>query len=118
MDHLPQGVANLKKRLVSYSRDKPKGPVSLEFSDGTTARCDVLLGCDGIKSVVRRRMLQDKASRGDTKMLNHIEPFWSGIVVYRALVPAERLPKRNGKLHPVMEDAMMVCFVVRVLLLR
>ena len=45
------------KRLASYVEHASEdGPIMLKFQDGTEATCDVLVGCDGIKSAVRRTM--------------------------------------------------------------
>lgn len=108
MKHLPDRVANLRKRLSDYSR-LSSGEYQLQFADGSTATCDVLLGCDGVRSVVRRRMFEDEAkARGQPALLKHIEPFFSGTVAYRVLVPVERLLEVNGKLHPTMKESMMV----------
>ena len=53
---------------------------SATTSDGRIFKGAALIGCDGVKSVVRTRLL------GDT-------PRVSGHVVYRAVVPAEDMPK-------------------------
>ena len=43
------------------------------------------------------------------ELLRYIEPFFSGTIAYRALVPVDRLRRNNGgKLHPAMNDAKMV----------
>ena len=47
--------------------------------DGRTFRADAVVGCDGVKSVVRAQLLGDA-------------PRVSGHVVYRAVVPAEQMP--------------------------
>ena len=71
----------------------------LMFEDGTQATCDVLVGCDGIKSAVRRAMYnalaKDAETRGELgeaarlRALN--DPVWSGTVAYRSLVPVKEL---------------------------
>ncbi|KAL0954233.1 hypothetical protein HGRIS_005361 [Hohenbuehelia grisea] len=85
-------------RLQSYTRTL-SGTVELTFADGSTSSCDVLIGSDGIKSAVRRSMVSDWAARakaeGKTReaevLMEKIEPRWTGIVAYRALIPTERL---------------------------
>ena len=43
------------------------------------------------------------------ELLRYIEPFFSGTVTYRALVPVEVLTKNyGGKEHPAMRDPKMV----------
>ena len=58
---LPPGCTVFGKRLVSYAEDTTKKTdrISLSFSDGTTASCDVLVGADGLKSVVREFLFKD-----------------------------------------------------------
>lgn len=54
--------------------------VRVLFEDGTHEEVDALLGADGIHSVVRSHVTEPRA------------PVFSGMVAYRGLVPAERLP--------------------------
>ncbi|THH30822.1 hypothetical protein EUX98_g3390 [Antrodiella citrinella] len=106
--HLPEGIAHLKKRLLSYE-DTDHG-ITLNFADGTTASADLLVGCDGIKSVVRKQMYEAEAAKGDPKLLQFIDPVWSGTMIYRALAPAERLFEAcNGRRHRIMDDAAVYC---------
>ena len=106
--HLPSGVAHFRRRLATYSQ-LPSGIVNMEFADGTSASCDVLLGCDGIRSAVRRRMFEEEATvRRDPGLLKHVEPIFSGSVVYRTLIPEELLTDQDGSQHPAMLAAMMV----------
>jgi salicylate hydroxylase len=53
--------------------------VSAHFADGSKAHGDVLVGCDGLRSVIRERL------HGDA-----VPPF-AGYIAYRALVPMERI---------------------------
>lgn len=77
---LPEGAASFGKRLVGIE-DDGEG-VELKFSDGTGARHDAVVGCDGIKSQVRKLLLgtEDRTS----------EAVFSGKCCYRGLVPAEK----------------------------
>ncbi|KAL4266019.1 FAD/NAD(P)-binding domain superfamily protein [Pleurotus pulmonarius] len=105
IDRLPAGVAHFGKRLTSYSQSN-NGPIGLRFSDGSMAECDVLLGCDGIKSVIRAQMLRDKAQENnDRGLLDLIDPVWSGTIAYRGLIPAERLNED----HRALGAPMMYC---------
>lgn len=108
VDRLPHHIAHFGKRLVSYTRESPTGPICLDFADNTTAVCDVLIGCDGVKSTVRPCMLKEMAAVGQPELLEHIEPRWSGWVAYRALVPVEKLTTKDGKKHAIFERPMMV----------
>jgi salicylate hydroxylase len=102
LQHLPNTcTTHCFKRLLSY-RQRPSDPVELLFADGTTAVCDILIGADGIKSGVRRSLLREQAHRaraegrqGDSdNLLGSIDPVWTGILAYTAVVSAERLKAR------------------------
>jgi salicylate hydroxylase len=51
--------------------------VTLAFEGGRSARAALAIGCDGVKSVVRQRLLADD------------QPQFSGYVAWRALLPVE-----------------------------
>ncbi|OLF51311.1 FAD-dependent monooxygenase [Pseudomonas chlororaphis] len=53
--------------------------IELHFKDGSRHRCDVLIGADGIHSVVRSALFGEE------------HPRFTGVVAYRAVVPAERV---------------------------
>ncbi|KAF5362393.1 hypothetical protein D9756_002183 [Leucocoprinus leucothites] len=99
IDHLPERFqTHFNKRLSNYTR-LPNGKIELCFTDGFVTTCDILIGADGIKSVVRRQMVAEQARDAVMKgrpdeadlLLRTADPKWSGIVAYRALVPTERL---------------------------
>ncbi|EGO01403.1 hypothetical protein SERLA73DRAFT_50608, partial [Serpula lacrymans var. lacrymans S7.3] len=102
LKHLPSTCrTHCSKRLKTY-KQPDIGPIQLYFQDGSTASCDVLIGADGVKSVVRTCMLQEQADeaarRGDLEMsqsiLSCIEPVWSGFVAYRTLISSDKLRKQ------------------------
>lgn len=53
--------------------------ITVHFEDGTSQRVDVLVGADGIHSTVRKYLLGDEY------------PEFTGVVAYRAVVPASKL---------------------------
>jgi salicylate hydroxylase len=53
--------------------------VDIQFDNGVTVRADMLIGADGIHSVVRRILFGEQ------------QPEFTGCMAYRGLVPAERL---------------------------
>ena len=106
LDHLqsPSCRVYTGKRLVSYSQGPPRvtgartypGSIRLNFSDGTVAPCDLLVGADGIKSTVRACMLNHIAhtlrTQGKTtaaeEVFAYVAPKWSGTYAYRTTIPA------------------------------
>jgi salicylate hydroxylase len=54
------------------------GKMKVTFEDGTEAAADLVIGADGIHSVVRSKYLQDEA-------------IFSGTVAYRALIPTDKV---------------------------
>ncbi|EIW63582.1 FAD/NAD-P-binding domain-containing protein [Trametes versicolor FP-101664 SS1] len=113
VDHLPQDVAHFGKRLVNYRTTEHDTSTETEllFADGSVAACDILIGCDGIKSVVRKQMLEDHAREGsgDPRLLDHIEPVWSGSIAYRGLIPVGQMIRADGVEHRTIQSPMMYC---------
>ncbi|KAH7881718.1 hypothetical protein F5I97DRAFT_2069891 [Phlebopus sp. FC_14] len=95
--HLPASCnVQTSKRLTSYTTNGQTQSITLRFSDGTIAQTDVLIGADGIHSVTRKTMYQALASdcqesEVEKKLLDCIEPVWTGTLLYRNLVPMEKL---------------------------
>ncbi|KAH9933957.1 FAD/NAD(P)-binding domain-containing protein [Epithele typhae] len=90
-------VIHFGKRLSDYvAPASGTGEIILNFRDGTSATCDVVLGSDGIRSAVRHTMYEDMAkAASDEKAAAELRqvsvPIWSGNIVYRGLVPVEGL---------------------------
>ncbi|KAJ5661998.1 uncharacterized protein N7477_009614 [Penicillium maclennaniae] len=85
---VPEDRLHLQKRLASLDRNTSPdaAPYTLHFEDGTTVDADIVIGCDGIKSRVRREL-----GFGDS-------PNYSGQVVYRGFVEYKDLPEETSKL--------------------
>ncbi|KAF8438466.1 hypothetical protein L210DRAFT_2267527 [Boletus edulis BED1] len=86
------------KRLDSYDVKSETGKITLHFFDGTSSVTDVLVGTDGIHSATRGTMykrlafsIRDDESR--ERLFDCNDPVWTGILVYRNLVPATKLMK-------------------------
>lgn len=95
-------VIRLNKRVTGFS--ETADGVTLNFADGSSARGDLLIGADGLKSVVRRQIV------GETPAT------YTGDAAWRITVPVERLPK--DFLEPVMSVFMgpgghVVCYYLR-----
>ncbi|KAI0478555.1 putative salicylate hydroxylase [Xylariaceae sp. FL0804] len=78
---LPQDSFHFRKNLADYEDDVNSDKVVLHFEDGTTAKADVVLGCDGVHSNTRKVMLgrDDPAAR----------PGYTHNVTYRTMVPID-----------------------------
>ncbi|KAH9951522.1 FAD/NAD-P-binding domain-containing protein [Amylocystis lapponica] len=109
VDHLPCGVAHFGKRLRAYSDEGHGSPIELRFTDGTTEVCDLLVGCDGIKSTIRAQMLEDQVNIGLQEPVKCSEPVWTGTIAYRGLIPVDRLIKPDGTEHRTIATPMMYC---------
>ena len=114
VDHLPAGAAHFGKRLTAYTYSpvahQSEPQIRLQFSDGSAAICDLLVGCDGIKSVVRKQLLEDHVHKGggDPQLQSYIEPVWSGTIAYRGLIPVKRVRNADGTEHRAIRSPMMV----------
>ncbi|KAL0941540.1 mannitol 1-phosphate dehydrogenase [Colletotrichum truncatum] len=84
---LPDGVAKFGKRAVDYEDDG--NGVLLKFQDGTTARHDAVIACDGIKSKLRSVLLGEQNPAA--------KPVFSGKYAYRGLVPIEQAQEMLGE---------------------
>ena len=80
-DAFPASRVQFNKRLqkVTPSAAGSATAVQLEFVDGSQAGVDVLIGADGIHSVVRSAMFGEE------------KPRFTGVVAFRAVVPTERV---------------------------
>ncbi|MGH3531583.1 MAG: alpha/beta hydrolase fold domain-containing protein, partial [Mycobacterium sp.] len=76
---LPDSVVHLRERCMGFQQDTDR--VTAGFESGRTAQGDVLIGADGIHSIVRDHMLGRQ------------EPEFSKIIAWRALVPREKLER-------------------------
>ncbi|MEU5095406.1 NAD(P)/FAD-dependent oxidoreductase [Streptomyces sp. NPDC020996] len=72
---LPEGMVRLGHKLETV-QDKGDRSV-LTFANGETVEADLVVGADGIKSVVRRQLFSDKA------------PVFSGEHAYRAVISVD-----------------------------
>jgi salicylate hydroxylase len=73
----PPDRVHLGARLVAVTQNA--GEARLHMSDGTTVAADLVVGADGIHSIAREQIVADK-------------PRYSGLTIYRGLVPAARVP--------------------------
>lgn len=95
-------VVRLNHRLTGFTQDA--NGVEVRFDNGTVARGDMLIGADGLKSVVRKQLWGDSPAT------------YTGDGAWRLVVPVERLPM--PRLDPVMNVFMgpgghAVCYYLR-----
>jgi salicylate hydroxylase len=117
LDSLSSNCRTLpSKRLESYVQ-RPGEPITLDFHDGSTATCDILLGADGVKSAVRKTMLHEAATRAESQhqeadavnLRNLSEPQFSGFFAYRTLIPVERLSNISSQHRALSSGVQVSC---------
>ena len=77
-DQVPAGLVRLGRRCTGFAEDADG--VRIDFADGGTHRAEVLVGADGVHSVVRR------ATAGAER------PVFAGTAAVRGVLPAAALP--------------------------
>jgi 2-polyprenyl-6-methoxyphenol hydroxylase-like FAD-dependent oxidoreductase len=80
---LGQEYVTLGRRCVAVEQDA--NGVTARFADGASARGDMLIGCDGIRSVVRAQIVGDGA------------PSYAGYTAYRAVTRFDPARVRAGE---------------------
>lgn len=75
---LPRGVLHTGHRFVAFGRDDRYAVVT--FDNGVSVEADVVVAADGIHSTLQRYVIQPRP------------PVFSGVVAYRGLMPAARVP--------------------------
>ena len=105
------------KRLESFVHhpNDPSRPIVLTFQDGTSALCDLLVGADGLKSVVRSTIMHQLADEAKangneelaSEYLRASEPAFSGTYSYRTPITAESLQGIDPD-HKVFKEPQMV----------
>lgn len=106
---MPPGRTQFNKRLASVS-EKEDGMYELVFKDGTTARHQVILGTDGIRSQVRKYVLGPDSP--------NLDPKWAKNAGWRGRVPMDKaieiigedLARRNTAF--LGEGIHLVCYCV------
>jgi salicylate hydroxylase len=84
---LPDGIASFGKR-VEEVEETAEG-VRLRFADGTNAEATAVIGCDGVKSRMRKILLGKNASESTAT--------FSGKYAYRGLIPMPKAVELLGE---------------------
>jgi salicylate hydroxylase len=85
---IPKNVTHFRKQLDTVIDQGEKGLV-LQFSDGSSATADAVVGCDGIRSRVRQLIL------GEDNPESY--PQYSHAYAYRGLLPIDKAVEAMGK---------------------
>lgn len=85
---IPEGIVKFGKRAVEIVQTDDK--VTVSFEDGETISADALVGCDGIKGMTRRAVLQNVAPE-------EIPATYCNMYIYRGIVPMEDAKNILGK---------------------
>ncbi len=83
--------------------ETPSGIIA-RFANGREARGDVLIGCDGVKSIVRKQLFKTP----DPRFLGYVA--WRGTVDTKTLPPNLLAPESTGYLGP---DGHVLSYLVR-----
>ncbi|KAF9483664.1 FAD/NAD(P)-binding domain-containing protein [Pholiota conissans] len=97
---------HLNMRLVSHCESRNE--VQLQFQNGETATCDLLVGADGINSVVRKGLLAKAHNLSNEQATEAARPLWTGTFVYRSLIKSNVI-KREFPNHSGLTKPMMYC---------
>jgi 2-polyprenyl-6-methoxyphenol hydroxylase-like FAD-dependent oxidoreductase len=81
--NLPSDTLTLGKHCIRVEQNA--AGVTAHFADGSEAHGDLLIGCDGIRSVVRAQIVGDG------------EPLYAGYTTYRAVTPFDPAQVRAGE---------------------
>jgi len=78
---LPEDSVRVASRVVALEQTPAQVRVGLE--SGEELRADLLIGADGLRSTVRTLLFGEQEAR------------FTGVVVWRGLIPTERIPERH-----------------------
>ncbi|KAG1745182.1 hypothetical protein EDB19DRAFT_1906310 [Suillus lakei] len=100
---------HFSKRLTKYDMQS-QGSLVLHFADDSTATADVLVGADGLHSAVRKTLFEsiDPGIVDPSRIRHYSDPSWTGTLVYRTVVPAEKLSKVDPN-NAALKDFLIFC---------
>lgn len=107
---------HFSKKVKAYEKNAFNDYVTIFFEDGTRAKADILIGCDGIKSRIRGTIFNNlarKAGEGcpqEEKMKKHVAASWTGTFAYRSLVQTDKLLRESPD-HRAARDTLCVSYL-------
>lgn len=111
LKHISSRVrVHLNRRLIEHYESTDG--VQLRFKSGDSATCDLLIGADGVNSVVRKGLLAKVHNLSEAEAAEAARPLWSGTIVYRSLIDNDAI-KREIPDHPSLMKPMVVRFFYR-----
>ncbi|KJA17344.1 hypothetical protein HYPSUDRAFT_1023812 [Hypholoma sublateritium FD-334 SS-4] len=107
LEHVsPRVQIHLGHRLASYV-ESDEG-VGLTFKNGATAQCDMLVGADGIHSVVRQGFLAKEYNLTTDEAAKVGRPLWTGSIAYRSTIDSDCVAQLNPE-HPSLFRSVAFC---------
>ena len=108
LNHLSPSIrCHLSSRLVSYDEiPESGGSLRLVFENGNTSTCDLLIGVDGINSIVRKKFVADHHSTESGQVPN-ADPMWSGTFAYRCMIESKLIAEQMSN-HRVLTTPIIV----------
>ncbi|KAK5936783.1 hypothetical protein PMZ80_010902 [Knufia obscura] len=96
----------VSKKKVTSIEDSPDGKVILHFTDNTKDSADLLIGADGLHSIVRQTIFKDNKdlepqswlqwlTRQAAKKKDYITPHYEGLTGLGGFIPSSVLAKTN-----------------------
>ncbi|KAG0707357.1 hypothetical protein DFH29DRAFT_1076389 [Suillus ampliporus] len=100
---------HLNKRLTRYNKQS-SGLLILHFADDSTATADVLIGADGVRSLVRKTLFEtlDRDIMDPSKIGHYTNPSWTGTLLYRTVISAKKLSQMDPN-NIALKDFFIFC---------
>lgn len=85
---IPEGTIRFSKRASEVRQNG--GSVTVQFQDGEAITADAVIGCDGVKGITRRVVLESIAPEP-------VSPEYTGTYIYRGILPMTNCKDILGK---------------------
>lgn len=109
LEETRRATVHFGKRCVSFTQSETDEEVTIHFKDGSSATCDILIGSDGIRSSVRKQLMEEMAEKvgwcPKDATIDSTGLGFTGTVAYRALINPINLQD-----HPARKEIKTVSF--------